>query len=625
MTIESIGLSALAAFQRALSVTAHNIANANTPGYSRQSVVLTNLTGNNSPVGPLGGGVSLAAVRRSFDALLFNQLHQAASNFGQTESRAELASLVDGFLSGEGYDLAAPINQLGAAFQDLANDPTSIAARTAVLSDAQSMADRFRVLDTRLSEVRTDMRGRVEAYAREINSLTGQIADLNRRINDQELPGSGPNDLLDLRNQAILELSQYVDIQVIEDGNSTNIALNNGAALVTGVTSNEIRISAGEFDRRDIQLELVLPAGAQDLDERIAGGRLAGAFAFIDDVLNTTQNEIGRLALAFGSALNEQHIRGLDLNGNLGQPLFALAPPDVLPAGTNSNLLTDTTAATIEDVSQITGDDYVLEFDGAAWSLTNERTGANVPLTPDGPDFLADGLRISVDPGAAAGDRYLIRPTRPSADSLEVLISDPNQLAAAAALNASGDPTNQGSGAITAATILDPANAGLLTDVEIVFTSGTTYSVNGGPDQPFTPGGDIDINGWRVQINGAPLTGDTFRIENNIGGVGDGANALTMASLERLSVLDGGTLSVLDGYRQLVSGVGVQTNSLNATAIVQSNLLNDAERRMANVSGVNLDEEAVKLQEYQQAYVAAAEVFSVANDMFDTLIRSVGR
>ncbi|MEM1090134.1 MAG: flagellar hook-associated protein FlgK [Pseudomonadota bacterium] len=623
MTIEAIGLSALAAFQRALSVTAHNITNANTPGYSRQSVLFSNLPGNLSPVGPLGGGVELAAVRRSFDSLLYNQLRQATSNFTQTEVRAELTTLVDGFLGADGFDLSAPINGFSSAWQDLSADPTSVAARTAVLSSAGSIADRFNVLDQRLNDVRDDLGNRVTAYAREINSLSSQIADLNRRINDQQLAGDGPNDLLDLRNQAILQLSEFLDVQVVQDGASLNVSLTNGSAVVTGVEVNEVTVGRSSFDPRQIELTLGRGSANQRLTAQNAGGRLAGALSFLDNVLDPAQNELGRVAIALAFGVNEQHQRGLDLDGNLGLNLFNQAVPQLLPANSNSNLLTDSTSVSFDDITQLTSDEYQLDFDGATWTLTNLRTGSPVPLTPDGADFLADGLRISVDPGAAAGDSYLIRPTRQGASDLALGITDPRQLAAAAALNTNADSQNLGNGQVTAAQILDPANPALLNDVDIVFTSPTTYSINGSPDIAYVPGSDIDVNGWRLSISGSPDTGDSFTVRNNIGGVGDGGNAGLLGAVERLNTLENQTLSVLDAYQQLVSLVGVQANSLNAATVVQGNLLDDAQTRQNNASGVNLDEEAINLQRFQQAYTAAAEVFTVANEIFDTLIRSV--
>ncbi len=621
--IENIGLTALAAFQRALSVTAHNIANANTPGYSRQSVVFANLPGDISPAGPLGGGVELAAVRRAFDNLAFNQLRQAVSNFGQTQVGAELASLIDGFLGSDGFDLASPISNMSAALQDLATDPTSVAARTNVLSVASSMSDRFNVLDERLNDVRGDLGNRIRSYTREINNLTGQIGELNRQINDQQLPGDGPNDLLDLRNQAVLELSQFMDIQVVQDGEFLNISLTNGSALVTGVQVNQLSVGPSDFDPRDFEVTLGTGISTEVLTKQTSGGQLGGALAFLSDVLAPTQNEIGRVALGFSYALNEQHQRGLDLDGNLGLALFDVGDAQVFPSRNNSNLLTDITGASIEDISQITADDYQLEFDGASWSLTNLSTGSPVTLVADGADFLADGMRFTVDPGAIAGDSYLIRPSRNGASDLNLAISNPRQLAAAAALNTDANVQNLGNGQISDTRVLDPSNPNLLDDVDIVFTSPTTFSINGGADIAYAPGDELTLNGWQLTLSGLPDTGDSFTVRNNIGGIGDGGNAGFMASAERLDQLENGALSVIDAYQQLVTTVGVQAGALNAATQVQTNLLGDAQARQDNISGVNLDEEAVNLQRYQQAYSAAAEVFSVANTMFDTLLRSV--
>jgi len=414
-----------------------------------------------------------------------------------------------------------------------------------------------------------------------------------------------------------------MDSQGGQDGEVRNVSLTNGAGLWTGVDVNQLSVGPAEFDPRGLEVTLGTGISTEVLTQQTSGGQLGGALSFLTDVLGPTQNEIGRVALGFSIALNEQHQRGLDLDGNLGLALFETGDAQVFPSRNNSNLLTDITGATIEDVSQITADDYQLEFDGANWSLTNLTTGSPVPLTPDGADFLADGMRFTVDPAASAGDTYLVRPSRNGASDLSLGLSNPRQLAAAAALNTDANVQNQGNGQVSDASVLDPSNPQLLDDVDIVFTSSTTYSINGGPDQAYTPGDNIELNGWRLTLTGNAQAGDAFTVRNNVGGVGDGGNAGFMASAERLDRLENQTLSVIDAYQQLVTTVGVQSSALNAANQVQTNLLSDAQARQNNISGVNLDEEAVNLQRFQQAYSAAAEVFSVANTMFDTLLRSV--
>jgi flagellar hook-associated protein 1 FlgK len=171
--------------------------------------------------------------------------------------------------------------------------------------------------------------------------------------------------------------------------------------------------------------------------------------------------------------------------------------------------------------------------------------------------------------------------------------------------------------------VLDATNPNLLATVTISFPSATTYSVNGGPAQAFTAGGNIDVNGWRVQVTGAPSAGDTFTVARNAGGVGDNRNALAMAGLANQGVFDGGAVSVSQAYSSLVATVGNDARQAQVARDAQSAIVNDAQQNVLKASGVNLDEEAADLLKWQQAYGAAAKVVSVANDAFNTLLQAV--
>lgn len=626
MPLQNIGLTALFAYQRALQLTAHNIANAGTPGYSRRTLDLVSLQGGFTPAGPIGAGVAVADFRRQFDAVLFHQMLGVSAAVGQHRVMAGLADQVDVLFGANGIDLTGAFSALGGSLETLAGDPTSIASRVVVLSEASALADRFQTLDQRFGDLRADTNGRIRAYAVEINALTRQVADLNGRITEGSVNGE-PHDLLDQRDQAIRRLSELIDIQVVTvDDGTVNLTLLQGQNLVLGSQSTDLTDIRSEFDAGQRVLALATASGPVPITGSLGGGELGGVLAFRDEVLDPAQNALGRLAMVYADALNQQQARGLDLNGNLGLPFFTVPAPEVLASRNNSNLPTDPTSVNVDDFGALTGDDYRLRFDGVGWQLTNLRSGQNVPLVPSGSDFLADGLRITVDPGAAAGDEWEIRPTRAGAGDLVLALNDPSGIAAAAALRATPGTLNLGSGTISSPEVLDPTDPALLSSVSIVFDSATTFQVNGGPSQAYVPGTDIVVNGWRVVIDGAPATGDRFEIAaNNTGEVGNGANALLMGGLDRLSLIQGGTLSVADALRDVVTSVGVQASSLETTVQIQERLLADIDARLQSVQGVNLDEEALKLQEYEQAYLAATRIFTVADELFQTLLGAVGR
>ena len=198
-------------------------------------------------------------------------------------------------------------------------------------------------------------------------------------------------------------------------------------------------------------------------------------------------------------------------------------------------------------------------------------------------------------------------------------------LAAAAPIRGSAASANTGSGKITAGEVLDSGNASLLNTVNIVFTSATTYSVDGGPDIAYAAGGNIDVNGWRVQISGQPAVGDTFTVRNNAGAVGDNRNAFALADAMRAGVLENGTVSVTAAVERMTGNLGLQTRAAQMSRDAESAVHDSDLASLDAVSGVNLDEEAANLLRYQQAYAAAAQIIAVSGQMFDTLINAVRR
>jgi flagellar hook-associated protein 1 FlgK len=190
-------------------------------------------------------------------------------------------------------------------------------------------------------------------------------------------------------------------------------------------------------------------------------------------------------------------------------------------------------------------------------------------------------------------------------------------------------PANVGTGAISAGEVLPaapPPNASLLTPVTIRFVSATQYTTDGGATLVgYTPGANIDANGWRVRITGAPAAGDTFQVLPNSSGVGDNRNALAIASLANRGLFDGGAVSVSQAYSALVAAVGNDTRQAQVARDAQTAIVEDAHANVLRVSGVNLDEEAADLLRWQQAYGAAAKVIAVADDSFNTLLSAIRR
>jgi flagellar hook-associated protein 1 FlgK len=206
-----------------------------------------------------------------------------------------------------------------------------------------------------------------------------------------------------------------------------------------------------------------------------------------------------------------------------------------------------------------------------------------------------------------------------------VAIRDPSLIAAAAPIRSSAAITNGGTGTISAGTVLDASDPALRSTVSIAFIDATHYSVNGVGNFVYTPASDIDVNGWRVQIDGTPAVGDTFTVSDNSSGVGDNRNALALSAMLGQRVFTGGTESITGSITRLVGSIGVATNQARTGADAQQVIVDDVKSSIDGASGVNLDEEAANMLRYQQAYQAAAQIIRATQDMFDTLMRATGR
>lgn len=643
-----IGTSALASFQRALDTTAHNIANANTEGYSRQRVDLVSRIPQYEGYGYVGTGVQTDGIRRLYDGFVENQVRGYTAASREMEVFHDYATRIDDVLADPDAGLSSALQDFFGAMQDLADDPTSTAARQAVIGSAQGLTDRFHSLGDWLKGVGDEVNIALQGSVDEVNRLTSGIADLNEQIvlaagvaNEQP-----PNDLLDQRDNLIRELSEQLSVTTYQqDDGSINVMVGNGQALVVG--NNATRLTTYRDEGVQAPLGIALEAGANGrvpVTDQLTGGRIGGLLGFRERMLDPATNELGRIALGVGQFVNEQHQRGMDLNGELGQAMFSVPEPawDAYP-GVSGSL-----NVSWDDIGQITEADYRLEYDGGSWSI--QRTDTNQTLAMSGSGtaadpFIVDGLSIVVDASPANGDAYLIQPTRNAAEELQLRISDPALVASASPVLASAATGNAGSASITPGTVTDIGNpafqnspGSLTPPLMIRFSAADTYGIydNTNPGSPVlletvsgydpaagadlfpTPGG-LDY-GYQVRISGTAAAGDEFTVNYNSGGTGDNRNALAMAGIFDADLMAGGTESLNEAYRRLVSDTGGATRQAELSASAQGRMLERAQAERDAVSGVNLDEEAANLVRYQQAYQAAAQVVAVANELFDTLL-----
>ncbi len=617
----STGVSGLLASQIGLSTVSHNVANVNTDGYSRQVVSF----GARLPEGQggyyIGTGVNTVAVQRAYSQFLNSSLWSASSGQGRASTMAGLTGQLNDQLSGSN-NLQTSLDGFYGAVQDMANAPSDTASRQVLLARAGGLATTFRALSGQFSALSGQVQQQVSDTVDSINSDSQSIAKLNGLIRSSAATdGTPPADLLDQRDALVKKLAGEVGVSVVpQNDNTISVFVGNGQALVTGTEAHALGTAPNIYDAT--RQEVVGAASGNVLSGRIGGGTLGALLDFRSNVLDPAQAQLGRTAQAMASAFNAQHAQGVDMQGKVGGTFFNVAGPTVQAASTNSG--SGTLDASIGDIGGLTGKDYVLSYDGSNWSM-RDTNGSSVALSGTGTvadPFKAAGLSLVIGGSASAGDSFRVQPSRNAADSFSVAITDPDKVAAAAPFTVTAAVANTGT-ASPGVSISDGSNANLFNASSIVFSSPTSYSIDGGAAQTFTPGQPIVHNGWSMQLSGAPLAGDSFSLQANSNAQGDNSNALMLGKVANLGVLDGGATSTGRAYSQLVSQVGSAGSLAKDDLTTQTAVYSQAMSSQQSVSGVNLDEEAANLVRFQQAYQASAQVISTANSIFGALLSAV--
>jgi flagellar hook-associated protein 1 FlgK len=617
-----IDVSALQAFQQAIEVTSNNVANASTPGYDVQSIDLVTTQPQDSGGVQVGAGVSVGGVTRAYSQTAANQLNTSQSSLGQLNALQNYTSQIDNLFGTSAAGLTTALQNYYSGWAAVSDNPTSAAARQALLGDASALAQNLNTTSTQLNNLSTDVNTRITSDVQQINSVSTQIAKLNQQIANGSDVGQAPNALLDQRDQLVSSLSQIVGVTTTSNNDgSINVFVGNGQPLVLDSTSYSLGTAPNQFNASQLE---VANSNGNPISSSITSGDLGGLLSARTQAIDPALNQLGQIATAVATSANTQQASGLDLNGQLGGALFSIGAPVANASIKNTSAVS--ASVSISNIGALTADNYVLSYAAGAYSLTDQTTGANVAVTGAGTvasPLTANGLSIVLSGTPASGDQYLIQPTAQAAGTLSVALSNGSGLAAAGAVQTSAADTNTGTATISAGTVTNPADPNLLNTVTIAFTSPTTYSINGAGSFAYTSGGSITDNGWQTKISGTPAAGDTFTVQSNAGGTGDNTNALAFVNQQSQGYLSNGTESVSGAVSALISGAGAQAQQVNTAQTAQTAVNTQAQTNVQSVTGVNLDEEAAKLMQWQQSYQAAAQALSVANGLFSNLLDAV--
>ena len=621
----NIGSRALNANLATLQVIGHNIANANTAGYSRQSVTMQTSGYQTLGGNYYGKGVEIGTVSRTHSAYLTRESQLATSVAAADSERFSRMQQLEGLFPIGEDGLGAAINNMLNAWSDVASSPTNLSARVVVLARAEDLSARLRDTAGEIDSLAYSGRMQLDSSVTSINRLAQDIAKVNQRIIENQGTTGEPNDLLDQRDALLGELSQYVQISTVAaDDGSTSVFVAGSQPLVLGQRANSLTTVRDSIDTSRLHIGFVQGGTTQALDDASVGGQLGGLLSFLGQDLPQMQNLLGRMALALNTEMNTQHRLGVDLKGNAGADFFVPAAPSAgMPGGANTG--SAELAATVSDATALKASDYEVRFDALGVNVVRLSDGVSTAFTSLPAEL--DGLRFDVTAGAAnPGDSFRVRPFADAARNMQVAVGAPDRLASASPVQVTPGANNAGGMSIEGLYAVSPS-VYPIADVTLTFQADGSFTTSADPSTvyTYTPGKAIEINGWSLTLRGSPAAGDSFTIGAALPGSTpqNGGNAKAVLALRDQATFDG--VSMADGYSSLLSVLGTQVQGAKFATGYSSQVADSAENARAAVAGVNLDEEAARLLQFQQSYQAAAKFLQVAQSTFDTLLQTVGR
>ncbi len=654
----SLGMRAMTANYAALQATGHNISNANTEGYSRQSVVLETNGGQFTGAGFFGKGVNVATVQREHSDFLTREASTTKSIAAADEARSsQLQQLEKVFPLGEsGLGYAA--TQMFNALVDVTNKPSDTSSRQVVLARAGEFASRLKTAGEQLDTLQQGVTEELKGSISQVNMLAQRVADLNQKIAAVKGSGQLPNDLLDQRDQAVSEISKFLQVTTMAAGDgSMSVFIGGGQKLVLGNQTTKLVAVADTYDPSRLQLGVNDSGSLREMpQELVTGGSIAGLLRFQNDDLVSARNQLGQIAAAVAGSVNNQQALGLDGSQPpaTGAPLLTVGAPQVLPASGNTG--GSTVSISVANPMELQASDYELLRDPAlpagSYTLTRLSDGTSQTVTNGA---VVDGMRITIGaPAPAANDRFLLQPVSAAARNAALALENTRGIAAASPVAATFDVDNIGTASVAAlsATAVNAAAAPLT--ATITFTndsgaynwelrdasnalvrSGTGTWTSGQPirSDAWTPATPAQRFDWSLELSGVPRSGDVLTVSNTPFPASDNGNAKAMMALRDIGLVGQRTLasgtvvpgaSVTDAYANVLADIGVRVQGAELSAKQSAAIADQADANLQAKVGVNLDEEAARLIQFQQSYQAAAKMLQVAQSLFDTLLQTAG-
>ena len=328
----SIAISGLLAEQGALDITANNVANANTPGFSRQRPVF--LEGDAVPENSLtfGSGVVLDSVQSLRDPILELRLHEETQQHSRLDTMVTALQQIEVMFNGSGGDLGTQITKFFSSLEQLSTNAASAPARQGVVAAGGNLATSFRTTVNQLQAQRSNLDLSVGQMVDQVDLLTAQIATLNREISGMENLHQDAGTFIDQRTNLIRQLSELTDVSIVKSDNSLTVDLER---LCAGGGRKSFALTS----QRDFSGVQHIFSHDTDITSQLTGGSLAGVLTVRDQKIPALLADLDTLASGLATALNTAHRNGTDLAGNAGLDFFMPPPAGGAGAAANFSLL----------------------------------------------------------------------------------------------------------------------------------------------------------------------------------------------------------------------------------------------------------------------------------------------
>jgi len=548
--------------QANISVVSHNISNVNTPGYSRQKVLLGAAIPVATEAGQMGTGVRTITVQREYDNFVGVQLNFETQLLGNWKAlNYSFQRVEEIFNESSEYGLSSVMDEYWNAWQALADNPSGQAERAALVNIAETMSNDFNKMYNDFHTLQTNVNNSIKGTVDEINALTDQIVELNEKISRVEVSDDIANDFRDQRDGLMDELAEKIGYDYLEDDlGQVSIFLENGNPLVQARMKWELGVEFNTANNNFYDVSWDDGSGTLTaITDIITRGELSGMIEMRDTIIPDYLAKVDRLAGGIINATNQLHYYGYGLDGSTENNFFLplSAATGVSEDNTGDGVIT---GGDVYDNTVLTLDDYEIRFTGGgAFEIYNITDGTQVM-----------DARIS---GAEDNDGSF---TYTSGDDIE------------------------------------------FEGIRVVIADGTAGGPAGGDVFTVSSTGDAAKN---MAVN-PDIAEDVTKIAAAEGASGDdNVNALAIAVLRDGNTMNNNTTSFSSYYSGLVGEVGVDVQGASRNLVYRETMVEQLNTRKESVSGVNLDEEAVNLMRYQAAFTAAARMITVVDEMIQELLQ----